>query len=121
MNRLDWIAQILMAGLFLFAGISRIVRFGRKAHAVQTAPGWSTTELPRGLSLVIAVLEIAGALALVVPFNAWQPDVLPVLAAAGLALLTLSICIYRVSRKEPAAPVTALFLLTLFVLIGHWS
>jgi hypothetical protein len=121
MNRLDWIAQILMAALFLFAGISRIVYFGRKTRAVQTAPGWRTTELPQGWSLAIALLEIAGAVALFVPFNAWQPDVLPVLAATGLALLTLSICIYRVSRKEPAAPVTALFLLTLFVLIGHWS
>ncbi|MGA2050790.1 MAG: DoxX family protein [Terracidiphilus sp.] len=121
MNRLDWFAQILMAALFLFAGISRIVQFGRKTRAVQTAPGWRTTEFPRGLSLVIAMLEIAGALALIVPFNMWQPGILPLLAPAGLALLTLSICIYRVSRKEPAAPVMALFLVTLFVLIGHWS
>jgi hypothetical protein len=71
------------------------------------------------MSLVVAFLEIAGALALVVPLNAWQPDMLARLAAVGLALMTLAVCLYRVRRKEPAAPVMALFLLTVFVIIGR--
>ena len=119
MNRLDWIAQILLASLFLIAGLSRILTLRRKTRAVQTAPGWRTTEFPLGLSWVIAFLEIAGGLALVVPFYLWQPAILSRLAAVGLALLTLSICIYRARRKEPAAPVVALFLLTLLVIVGR--
>jgi uncharacterized membrane protein len=119
MTRLDWIAQILMAALFLLLGLSRIVSLRRKTQALRTAPGGRTTEMPLGLSLIVGLLEIAGGLALIVPLNLWQPDILPRLAAAGLAVLTLSFCIYRARRKEPAASVVALFLLTLFVIIGR--
>jgi uncharacterized membrane protein len=119
MNRLDWIAQILMAVSFLFVGINRVISFRRQNTGHQPVSGWKVTELPREWSWVIAVLEIGGAVALVVPFKIWQPDILPRLAAVGLALLTLSVCIYRVRHKEPAAPVMALFLLTLFVVVGR--
>jgi hypothetical protein len=119
MTTLDWIVQILMAALFLVLGLSRIVWLRRKTQAQQTASGGRTTEMPVGLSLMVALLEIAGGLALVVPINLWQPDILPRMAAAGLALLTLSVCIYRVRRKEPAASIVALFLLTLFVIVGR--
>jgi hypothetical protein len=119
MNSLDWFAQILMAALFLFAGLSRIVTMRRKTQVIQTAPGWRTSELPLGWAWVVAALEIAGAVALLIPFSLWRPDILPLLAAVGLALLALAVCIYRAWRKEPAAPVMALFLLTLFVIVGR--
>jgi uncharacterized membrane protein YphA (DoxX/SURF4 family) len=119
MNRLDWFAQILVAGVFLIAGLSKILDLQRHASAAGSGPGFQSNEMPHGLAWAIGLLEIAGALALVVPLNLWRPDILPLVAAVGLALLTLGICFYRARRREPAAPVLAMFLLTLFVIIGH--
>ena len=76
--------------------------------------------MPCNVVLAIALVELTGALALIVPFNLWQPGILPLLGAAGLALLTLCACIYHLRRHESAAPIVALFLLTLFVIIGRW-
>jgi uncharacterized membrane protein YphA (DoxX/SURF4 family) len=120
MNGLEQIAQILLVGIFLFAGLSKIFAF-QKEPQVQAGPNWRGNGLPRGVAYAIAVVEIAGALGLVVPLRFWQSDMLPRLAAAGLALLTLAIYFYYVRRKEPAAaPMMALFLLTLLVIVGRW-
>jgi uncharacterized membrane protein YphA (DoxX/SURF4 family) len=119
MNSLDRIAQLLLVGIFLFAGLSKLFAF-QWPPQVQAGPSWRGNGLPRGVAYSIALMEIAGALGLVVPLNLWQPDLLPKLAAAGLALLTLAAFSYHVRRKEPAAPMMALFLLTLFVIVGRW-
>jgi hypothetical protein len=119
MNQLDWFAQMLLAGVFLFAGLRRFLLFQRKAEAVTAAPIWRSAEFPPSFSWAIALLEIGGALALVLPLTLWRPDFLPQLAAMGLALLTLCVCVYRVRRREPATPVMVLFLMTLFVIVGR--
>lgn len=118
MNSLDWFARYLLAGIFLFAGISKffVLEWFKGARRTELSDG--TVELTRRAAFAIAVVEISGALALVVPIQFWTPGMLPRLAAAGLALLTLAACIYRQRRNEFAAPVVALFLLALFVMIG---
>jgi uncharacterized membrane protein len=72
------------------------------------------------MAYAIAFMEIAGALGLVAPLVLWQTDLLPGLAAIGLSILTLAVSIYHVRHKEPAAPMLALFCLTLLVLVGRW-
>ena len=119
MNSLDLFAQYLLAGIFLFAGLSKIFAYLRPAKAPHTEQDKSRMELPGKMVCAIALLEIAGALALVMPLHMWQPEILPRFAAAGLALLALAACEYRHSRKESAAPVVAVFLLALFVIIGQ--
>lgn len=120
MNGLEQIAQILLVGIFLFAGLSKIFAF-QKEPQVQAGPSLRGNGLSRGVAYAIALTEIAGALGLVVPLSFWQPDLLPRLAAGGIALLTLAAYIYYVRRKEPsAAPMMALFLLTLLVIVGRW-
>jgi uncharacterized membrane protein len=118
MNRLDWLAQMLLAGIFLYAGLSKILAFRRQptGHA---GPSLRCVELPRAGAFAIGLLEIAGALGLLVPVRYWQPDVLPLLAAAGLALLMAVAFVYHVRRKEPTDPIVGLFLLALFVIVGR--
>jgi uncharacterized membrane protein YphA (DoxX/SURF4 family) len=119
MNNLDWFAQILLAGIFLFAGLSKIFALSQRTTALQTGPSLRGVGLPRLQACAIALAEIAAALALVVPFNLQHPNFLPLLAASGLALLTLAACIYHQRRHEFTAPVVALFLLALFVVVAH--
>jgi len=116
MNNLDWFAQILLACVFLLAGFRTILGSQWRTKAPLTG---SSDGLPQNLAFAVAVLEIAGALALIVPVNLWQPDVVPRLAAAGLALLSLAVFTY-LRRKEQAVPVMALFLLALFVVVARW-
>jgi DoxX-like protein len=119
MNSLDRFAQMLIAAIFLFAGLSKIFALRRRTQT-QAAPSWSGKGLSRRTVCAIAWMEIAGALGLVVPLDLWQPNMLPSLAAGELALLTLAVSIYHVRHKEPAAPMFALFFLSLLVIVGRW-
>jgi len=110
----------LLAGVFLYAGFSR---FSVPARRVAEGPPTSVFgcfDLPPRLASVIALLEIAGAICLVVPIDLWPPDILPRLAAAGLALLLMALGAYHARRKEPTAPLVAVFLLAVLVIVARW-
>jgi uncharacterized membrane protein YphA (DoxX/SURF4 family) len=120
MNTLLWIAQILLACVFFYAGFSKIFAFRRQKAVAPTEPRFDGVGLPHELAAAIALFEIAAALGLVLPVDLWQPDFLPRVAAAGCAILALVACVYHVRRKEHTAPIVALFLLALFVIVGRW-
>ena len=74
---------------------------------------------------MIGVLEIAGAIwvvmpAALMPANLAQDYLLVRLAAGGLALLMVGATLYHFRRNEPAAPSVTTFLLALFVIVGRW-
>jgi uncharacterized membrane protein YphA (DoxX/SURF4 family) len=119
-NGLHWVAQILLAAVFLFAGFSEIFSYRSRTEVSPVRPSLGFPGLAYELALAIGVVEIVGALALVVPVDLWPPDILPRLAAAGLALLAVVGAIYHMRRRESAAPNIALFLLALFVIVGRW-
>lgn len=119
-NGLHWTAQILLAAVFLFAGFSEILSYRSRTKVPPGRPTLGFPGLPYELAVAIGVVEIAGALALMVPIDLWPPDILPRLAAAGLALLTIAGGVYHQRRRESAAPNVALFLLALFVIVGRW-
>jgi hypothetical protein len=121
MNGLHWLAQILLTGVFLFDGWSRIFSFRREAKPLPSKPGFGSIRLPYELDVAIAVAEIAGALALWVPANLRPPDIFPRVAASALALLAVAGSIYHMRRKEPAAHNLAVFLLAVFVILGRWQ
>jgi len=119
-NGLHWIAQILLAAVFLFAGFGEIFSYRSRAKVPPGRPSLGFPGLPYELAFAIGVVEIAGALALVVPIDLWPPDILPRLAAAGLGVLAIAGGIYHLRRRESAAPSVALFLLALFVIVARW-
>jgi uncharacterized membrane protein YphA (DoxX/SURF4 family) len=119
MDNLVWIVQYLLAAVFLIAGICKIFSISQRRVWLQDGPGCEPRGLSHKTACSIACVEIAGALALVLPFRLGQQESLPLLAAAGFALLTVAAAIYHARRREPAAPALALFLLALFVIVGH--
>jgi uncharacterized membrane protein YphA (DoxX/SURF4 family) len=120
MNSLVWVAQVLLAGSFIFAGFSKIFVFKRQKALVQTPLDAGCVGMPDGLAAAIALLEIAGALGLLIPVDLWPPHILVRLCAGELALLAGMIAIYQARRNEHATPSVTMFVLALFVIIGRW-
>jgi hypothetical protein len=121
MNKLDWIAQMLLASVFLFDGFRRVLAYFRTADAEPAGQHANDRPMPFAAACAIALAEICGALGLVVPIHLWRPELLPMMAAAGLALLTAAAALYRVRRNQPTAQCVALFLLVVLVILGLWS
>jgi hypothetical protein len=119
MNTLEWFVQFLLAGIVFCAGTRRIFSLARNAATPQAEPLARGAGLPCKTLCAIALVEIAAALALALPIHPWRLDFVPVVAAACLALLALLIGIHHLRRHQSAGPALALFLLSLFVLVGH--
>jgi hypothetical protein len=98
MNGLHWIAQILLAGVFIYIGGSKLFSYRRANRFLPAGLGFGTVGLSNELAVAIGIIEIAGALALVVPIDLWPPDVLPRLAAGGLALVAMTGAIYHMRQ-----------------------
>jgi hypothetical protein len=120
MNSLLWIAQISLAAVFLFAGFSKTFLQKRRVNGLQPATHSGYLALPDGVAAAVVMLECVGALGLVMPVNLGRPEILPLLAASELALLAVAACIYHLRRQEPTAPIVAVFLLAVFVIVGRW-
>jgi uncharacterized membrane protein YphA (DoxX/SURF4 family) len=120
MNNLLWIAQIILAGVFLFTGFSKIFAYEKLVHAVEARSKGGPVGMSRAQAVLVGLLEILGAAAVLVPVDPWPPYIFLRLAAGGLALLMVAACIYHARRKESAAPSVTLFLLALFVIVGRW-
>lgn len=120
MEGMVWIARIVLAGVFLYAGFRTIFASGQRAKAMKALPNCTGFELTHGWAVAIAVLEIAGALCMLVPVGLWLPNTGLLLAASALALLMLAAGIHRALRREPPAPSMVLFLVALFVIVGRW-
>jgi uncharacterized membrane protein YphA (DoxX/SURF4 family) len=120
MNTLLWVAQILLAGVFLFTGFSKIFAYGKVVKVVQARSKAGNIGLSRRQAVLVGLVEIAGAVGLLIPVDVWPPYVLLRLAAGGLALLMVAAGIFHARRQESAAPSITLFLLALFVIVGRW-
>jgi DoxX-like family len=120
MNTLLWMAQILLAGVFFFTGVSKVLAYDKVVKAVEARTKGHKVGMSRGLAAQLGLLEIVGAIGVVLPFDLWPPHILLLAAAIGLALLMVIACIYHVRRQERAEPSIVLFLLALFIIIGRW-
>ena len=120
MNTLLWIVQIILAGVFLFTGFSKIFAYRQVVKLMEARAKSGGFGLSRAVAALVGVLEITGACAVLVPVDLWPPDVFLRLAAAGLALLMVGASIYHIRRQESPAPSVVLFLLALFVIVGRW-
>jgi len=119
MSTFVWTMQILVAGLFLYAGVCTVFAKSTNAEGVAAEPTWKLARLPRELAYVIGLAEIVGALCLILPAELLRWELIQQFAAGGLALLAVSAAIYHMRRREPSSHMLALFLLVLFVIIGR--
>lgn len=114
MNIVLWVVAGLLAAAFLFSGAFKLALSREKYVAQQPwaagAPAW----LPR----VIGVLEVLGAVGLILPAAVGVAPVLVPLAAVGLALVMAGAMVMHTRRKEYSALVPNVVLLLLAAVVA---
>ena len=111
-----WIAQGVLAVMFLLAGVPKLVM---SAEQMQAA---GPIQLPVAFIRFIGVCEILGAIGMIVPgLTGIKPGLTP-LGAAGLVVIMIGATVVNiVDGPAPAAIVTAaLGALAAFVVYGRW-
>jgi len=120
MNIVLWILQILLALLFLFAGITKLVL----PTEVLTAAGPPNAIKFSGLFLkFIGLVETLGALGLILPGIFRRQQYLTPLAAAGLAIVMIGAVITTIMGLGVFMAISPLVvgLLCAFVAYGRWK
>ena len=120
MNSLHWIAQILLASVFLFTAAGKLFAYEKVVKVVETRSGGLPIGMTRWQATVVAIAEIIGAIGLLIKGPVEPPNLIVLCAAAWLALLMVAAGIYHLFRHESATPSVVLFLLALFILVGRW-
>jgi uncharacterized membrane protein YphA (DoxX/SURF4 family) len=109
-----WIIQGVLAALFLFAGVMKLI--------MPIAEMTKQSHLPGLLLRFIGVAEAAGALGLILPWlTRIAPKLTPV-AAAGLVIIMLGAVVLTVAGGQvaPALFPLAVGILAAFVAWGRW-
>ena len=120
MNILLWIIQILLALIFLFSGILKLV-IPADVLMAKAPPG--STQFPALFLKFIGVAETLGGLGLILPGIFHRRQELTPLAAAGLVIIMIGAVAVSVMDHGLMAGVTPLIvgLLCLFVAYGRWK
>ncbi len=114
-----WVVQVALALAFLVAGYSHAFDFDRAARRPPMA--WMHA-VGQDRMRVIGILEILGAIGLVVPAASQVLPWLTPLAALGLALVMVGAIVLHIQRREyPNVVINAVLgLLALFVAYGRF-
>jgi uncharacterized membrane protein YphA (DoxX/SURF4 family) len=116
MNVILWILQILLALLFLFAGVTKFL------FSVEEMNSQAPVVLPGIFLHFIGICEVLGGLGLILPsLLRIQPRLTP-LAALGLAMITAGATVTALMgpMKVAASFPFIVCLLCLFVAYGRW-
>src|SRR2546427_7214935 len=118
MSILLWVIQVALAFLYLSGGAYKVFKFDQLANQMRA--------LSRGGWRVLGVLEMVGAVLLIVPAAAnWMPLLTP-LAAAALALETLALAgLYaryslKLAATNPMVWAVVMGLVSAFVAYGRY-
>ena len=117
MNKLLWTLQILLALLFLFAGVSKLMLPLEQMNAQSPVP------MPGPFLRFIGAAETLGAIGLILPgLLRIRPGLTP-LAAAGLVIIMTGATVVSVVGGGPAMALLPLVagLLAAFVAWGRWK
>lgn len=114
-----WVAQFLLAAMFLLSGFMKAFMTIDELSAIIP---W-TGSVPSALVRLIGIAEVLGCIGLLLPSLLRIKPKLTVLAAAGLATILLLSIPFHISRGEtPTIGMNAMFmLLALFVAFGRWK
>ena len=120
MNILLWIIQILLALLFLFAGVTKLVIPPDKLQA-QAPPG--AVHFPGWFLIFIGVCEVLGGLGLILPGLTRTRKGLTALAALGLTIIMIGAVIISPIGQGISAAIVPLIvgLLCAFVAYERWA
>jgi putative oxidoreductase len=112
-----WIVQILLAVAFGMAGFMKII-----TPVEQLAEGGMTFVADYGMGMVrfIGIVEVLGAVGLILPAALRIRPVLTPLAAVGIAIIMVLATYYHISNSEPIMATVVLFVLAVFVAWGRF-
>ncbi len=119
MNYVLWAVQVLLALLFLFAGGTKLV-LPPEVLAAMGSP--NQIQLPGWLVRFVGVVEVLGALGLLLPgLLRIKPGLTP-LAAAGLVIIMIGATALTMAADGVASALVPLVvgLLAAFVAYGRW-
>jgi uncharacterized membrane protein YphA (DoxX/SURF4 family) len=116
MSVILWILQVLLALLFIFAGVMKFVM------SVEEMNAHATVALPGLLLHFIGVCEVLGGIGVILPSVLRIKPRLTPLAAVGLAIITAGATVLNLMgpMRAMAAYPFAVCLLCLFVAYGRW-
>ena len=119
MNIALWVVQILLAVAFLGSGLMKLTQPKEK---IATSMAWAADFSPTAIKL-IGLVEVLGALGLVLPAATGIAPILTPLAAVGLALVMVGAAITHARRGESQMIVVnvVLLLLAAFVAWGRFG
>ena len=115
-----WVAQIVLAALYGFAGV---LKGFRPIEAISGQINWAR-EVPVALTRFVGVAELAGALGMVLPILTGALPFLTPLAAIGLSVVQIFAIGFHAMRGETAKSLPmnlVLLALSLFVAWGWWD
>jgi hypothetical protein len=114
-----WIIQILLALLFLFAGGTKLVL---PIEVLTSMGSPNQIQLPGALVRFIGVVEVLGALGLILPGLFRIKTELTPLAASGLVIIMIGAVVLTVASGEVTMAISPLIvgLLCAFVAYGRW-
>jgi uncharacterized membrane protein YphA (DoxX/SURF4 family) len=119
MNTFLWMAQMCLAGIFLYAGVMNLIAFQKHELRPASGPSFQCIGVPALAACAIGFAEILGAVGLLVPLGSQEPYIVAQVSAGALALLLVAACVYHARRNEQTAPIVAVFFLALFVIVGR--
>src|SRR4051794_21217178 len=99
MNIFLWILQILLAALFLGAGLFKLTQPKSKLMENKNL-GW-TNDFSENSIKLIAGAEVVGALGLILPWATGIARILTPIAAVGLFIVMVGAAWVHLKRKEP--------------------
>jgi uncharacterized membrane protein YphA (DoxX/SURF4 family) len=116
MNIALWIIQALLALLFLFAGGMKLVMPIEEMMKQMPLP------LPGWFLRFIGVVELLGAIGVILPWLMGSRPGLTPLAAAGLVIVMIGATVYGLAAGEIASSLMplAVGILAAFVAYGRW-
>lgn len=116
MNVLLWVVQILLALLFLFAGGTKLVL---PIEVLQKMGSPNQVQLPGLFIKFIGLVEVLGALGLVLPGLLRIKKGLTPLAAIGLTIVMVGAVIITIAGDGIAMAITPFIVLLLCVLVAY--
>ncbi len=119
MNVFLWVVQALLAAIYVMSGLEKLTQPKDKLAGKYA---W-VKDVSLATLRFIGVMELLGAIGLIVPAAIGIAPVLTPIAATGLVILMLLAVAMHVRRKEPSGvPVTAILLvLAAFVSWGRFG
>jgi uncharacterized membrane protein YphA (DoxX/SURF4 family) len=116
MNIALWVAQILLAGMFIMAGTMKAFAYEKAKASIP----WVKETSP-GFVRFIGVAELLGGIGMILPVALDITPSLTGIAALGIALIMLLAAVFHARRKEnkEIGMNVIIMLIAIFIVIGR--